>query len=160
MLNETFSVIFNQWGLRGGPYCGCGCCMSYVRWRWSRFLVLPWLFSAFVNVTGVAPSVMKYWTLLQPFSFITPAASCRLKVAAEEQQATNVTLMREGLHMCKNRANEELLQSFSNYQSGGSDQHIHLGNEKPSVRQNNISLLKSKGQWGYDLGFLVTVLGL
>ena len=48
------------------------CCMSYVRWRWSRFLV-PWLFSALVNVTGVAPSVMKYWTLLQPFSIAPPA---------------------------------------------------------------------------------------
>ena len=99
---------------------------------------------------------MKYWTLLQPFRI----AGC-LPHSRSEQQATNVTLlMREGLHMCKNRANEELLQSFSNYKNGGSDQHIHLGNEKPSVRQNNISLLKSIGQWGYDLGFLVTVLRL
>ena len=35
--------------------------------------LLPSLFSALVNVTGVAPSVMKYWTLLQPLG----ASRCR-----------------------------------------------------------------------------------
>ena len=97
---------------------------------------LPSLFSALVNVTGVAPSVMKYWPLLQPFGVRLPSPLLPTFKAV----LPNVTLMRLGLHMCKNRANKELLQSV--FFSKLPEQHcarcchtlIHIGNGKRAVR--------------------------